>query len=121
MLVVLQVQAQVPREQCRQETRRQCATVPRQDCRTEPRQQCRSEHSYSQPLQKEISHFNIKEPISFICGEILTDLFPLAPPRPHRATAGRSRGSRSPSSAAPSPDSSAPPPGPRWAWQIILR
>ena len=47
MLVVLQVQAQVPREQCRQETRRQCATVPRQECRTEPRQQCRSEHSYS--------------------------------------------------------------------------
>ena len=46
-MLVLQVQAQVPREQCRQETRRQCATVPRQQCRTEPRQQCRSEHSYS--------------------------------------------------------------------------
>ena len=46
-MVVLQVQTQVPREQCRQETRRQCATVPRQECRTEPRQQCRSEHSYS--------------------------------------------------------------------------
>ena len=46
-MVVLQVQTQVPREQCRQETRRQCATVPRQECRTEPRQQCRSSSSHS--------------------------------------------------------------------------
>ena len=43
-MVMLQVQTQVPREQCRQETRRQCATVPRQECRTEPHQQCRSSH-----------------------------------------------------------------------------
>ena len=60
-MVVLQVQSQVPREQCRQETRRQCATVPRQECRTEPRQQCRSEHSYShkytQCLELDLSRY----------------------------------------------------------------